>query len=177
MGKNHYCRDSYKDLTLSDTLLALAIFIMATYKLYKCMCRPYTLDTALTGMLEFNSNARTVFIPIYSLRGLPKDFVVTATDFIQDITVHCTRILESTAKIYLVHPDNHWSTSRNNHHTSNSAQHRLDSLILFARILQTQYTVHPVFVQNNQITRIITPSVPTKRPVVNTTDAGISIIS
>ena len=138
------------------SLLALAFLIIAIYKLYKCACKQYLLNNTLSVMLEFSNDTKSVFIPIYKLKGLPQDFIVTATDFVCDIRIEGfwnpqLKYNWSTFKI----TDPLLSVS-----FTPPTQHKLDwiAAILLKRVIDDPYTVQPVFVHNAHITRIIIPS-------------------
>jgi hypothetical protein len=68
-------------------LVALAMVLNLTYKLWKTICKPKSLNMHFHVMLEFTANQRSTFIKILKLNGQASDYRAIATDYIRNITI------------------------------------------------------------------------------------------
>ena len=137
---------------LLATLVGLALVIGMAYKIWKHTCKKPELNTKFHVMLEFASNQRSVFVGVLKLFGQPNDYRATAEDFIKEIRVEgciCPKLKFTWNTLCLTDTITGEVFRIKTTHSLTWAQ-----AWAVKSKLRRPFVVLPVFVRDNQMTRI-----------------------
>jgi len=133
-------------------LVGIALILFLSHKVWKNMCRKLELNMRFDFMLEFSANQRSIFVPLAHLYGNPADFRVAAEDFIRDIRIEgflCPKLKFIWETLYLTdRATGEKFTIKTSHNLAWRQAYGLRKKLL------RPYLVLPVFVRENQLTRI-----------------------
>lgn len=132
--------------------IGVTLMLFTGYKIWKHTCKQSEINIKFSMMLEINSNQRSVFVKILDLFGQPQDFRVTAEDFIRDLKVEGCIL----PKLKFI-----WETvCLTDQVTGEEFRIKLSHPLTWKQAstlrqkLSRPFVVLPVFVKDNQLTRI-----------------------